>query len=89
MPEWNSGIAGGFTCHATAHAPISFFICIFVKGAEIKTEQEIEIFHPLAHSSNVYNKEGWTRLKPGIQLSVQVSHVGDKGPRTRAFHDEK
>lgn len=34
------------------------------------------------HCPSAHNRQGWTRLRPGIWNSVQVSHVGYRDPST-------
>lgn len=38
--------------------------------------------HPLLHSPNACNSQGWARSKPGTQNSIQVSHVGGRDSTT-------
>lgn len=45
-------------------------------------EGERENFHPLVHSPNVHSSRGWAKPKLGVRSFIQVSHRGDRSPRT-------
>lgn len=43
-------------------------------------ERETKVFHPLVHSSDGCNSQGWTRLKPGASSGYPTWMQGPKHP---------
>lgn len=66
-----------------------FFLCI-LKGRESKRAIRKEIFHPLAHSPNVYNHQGWERPKPAPwNLTRSLLWVTASPAASPAFQEHK
>lgn len=61
---------------------VCLYVCIY---SFEKSESEREIFHPVPHSLNTLKARTSPDEVPGVWNSIQISHVGDRGPCTRVI----